>query len=82
MNAVCRERNRSLEIVVDDEGGRQVTKGTPSLDDQLGRRILQAQLDDCGASSDGGPRRLEIRDDRVQFHEIFVRAASVSGSRL
>ena len=74
MDAVGAERDRRLDVVVDDEGRAELAKGLPGRDD-LGRRVLQPQLDDGRAALDRRARGLEVLDERVQPHAIDARAA-------
>ena len=79
MDAVRAERDRRLDVVVDDERRCQVAEPAAAGDD-LGGRRLHAQLDDRRAGLDRAPRRLEVLDDRVHPHVTFALASSVSGS--
>ena len=73
MDAVGRERDRRLYVVVDDQGRRQLEEGATALDQLARRHAFEPQLHDRGSACDGHPRGLEIVDDRVQLHRTRLK---------
>jgi hypothetical protein len=84
MHPVRTEHERRLDVIVHDERDAvtctEASRCAPALDHVHTRRVLQPPLDDCRAALDGEPRGLQLVYEGVQFHEIFARASSVSGS--
>ena len=79
MHAVGAERERRVDVVVDDERDTELGEARAALDD-LGGRRLHAQLHDGRAGGDRTARRLEIGDERVHLHDVRALASSVAGS--
>ena len=79
MHAVGAERERRVDVVVDDERDTERVEARAALDD-LGGRRLHAQLHDGGAGVDRPARRLEIGDERVHPHDVRALSSSVAGS--
>ena len=86
VHAVGTQRQRSVHVVVDDEGravrGGQVAERLAALDDLRGGAALEPQLQNGGAALERELRRLEIIDERVQPHSPVRRAreSRVAGS--
>jgi hypothetical protein len=79
VDAVGVERERRLDVVVDDEGRLELAEAAAALDDLVGRR-LHAELHHGRAGRDCPSRRLEVGHDRVHPHVTRARPSSVSGS--
>ena len=79
MHAVGAERERCVDVVVDDERHAEIRKARAARDD-LRSRAFDAQLDDGGAGRDGPLGRLEVGDERVHPHAVRALASSVVGS--
>ena len=87
MHAVGQERERSLHVVVDDEGDvhllAEQPEGRAAVDHLFRGGVLQPQLDHCGSALDRRPGDLQVVDDRVELHSCTrARLSNVSGSRL
>ena len=79
VHAVCTERQRGIDVVVDDERDAELGEPRSTLDD-LVRRPLHPQLHDGGSGCNGSACRLEIGDERVHLHDVRAFASSVAGS--
>ena len=85
MHAVGAERERRLDVVVDDERDARRARGVGDsaapLDDLASRQVLEAQLDHGRAAFDRTPRRLGVLDDAVELHasEMLRAGSSASG---
>ena len=84
VDAVGSERDRRLDVVVDDERDGGVRAQLPerqALLDQLGGgEVFQAKLDERRAAVDRGARDIEVVDEGVQDHATLARSSRVAGS--
>jgi hypothetical protein len=80
VHAVRTQLDRSLDVVVDDEGDAELLEAAAATHDLVGGPALDAQLHDRRARGDGPARRLEVGDDRVHPHRVRARPSSVAGS--
>ena len=85
MHSVGLERERGLDVVVDDEWNADLAaggeNGAAPLDHFERRAILESKLDHRRAAFRSDARRLGVLHDRVELHASsrFARASSRSG---
>ena len=73
MDTVRAERERGLDIVIDDERGVERAEGAADRDQLFRRGALQPQPDDRRTRVDGPPGGVEVGDDRMEDHECRSR---------